>query len=486
MFVDYNDAGVMKRLLVAGATVSAGTVTKISGNDKGVWVAGNARTNDSFSAKVELFTEIKDIAGACAYASNYPPVGEYISASEILFIGTPEYKVVLERSDKSTYTATVDKDESLSIPNDEAVLSFTDKTGAPGVLVPATYILSGADGCAEATVTLTLSGSQKGWKYQLHKGGMAVGSVMDGTGNALPFPDAPTDGNFNYTVWTVDNSAVKAQRAMQVSNVRTITVNPLPTVTSSAGAARCGGGTLTLTAMPSEDAVIDWYDAASSGTLLLSGNNIYTTLSINTNTTYYAQARNSTANCLSTSRIAVEATIVACPPGAASTQTWVVDSQTWSAPLMKMQAGCAETTDLGTTNPPTVAYYRSNGLYRGSGYLYNRKCVNDYATQLCPSPWRVPTREDFINLDLAFGGDGSSRDEDPSYVLTNYVIAWGVAFSGLAYGTTLEYVGTNAYYWSADALSLYNAYYLRFTTGGNVSPVSLNNHLYGFQVRCVK
>jgi hypothetical protein len=68
------------------------------------------------------------------YGSNYPPVGEYLSASEISFTGTPEYKVVLERSDKSTYTATVGKNEPLSIPSSEAALSFTDKTGAPGQL----------------------------------------------------------------------------------------------------------------------------------------------------------------------------------------------------------------------------------------------------------------------------------------------------------------------------------------------------------------
>jgi hypothetical protein len=52
VFVDYNNNGTMERLSVTGATVSAGTVTKIPGNDKGVWVEGNARTQGSFSATV--------------------------------------------------------------------------------------------------------------------------------------------------------------------------------------------------------------------------------------------------------------------------------------------------------------------------------------------------------------------------------------------------------------------------------------------------
>jgi uncharacterized protein (TIGR02145 family) len=128
VFVDYNDAGVMKRLPVTDASVSAGTVTKIPGNDKGVWVAGDARTNDSFSATIQLFTEIKDVAGACAYASNYPPVGKYIGTNEIQFTGTAPYTVMLEgvpepQTAGSYYIA----------PG--TIASFTDKTGAPGIIL---------------------------------------------------------------------------------------------------------------------------------------------------------------------------------------------------------------------------------------------------------------------------------------------------------------------------------------------------------------
>jgi uncharacterized protein (TIGR02145 family) len=139
VFVDYNNNGVMERLpLSVGATLTAtspgGEVIEETDNNQGVWIAGNARTNSSFSATVQLLTATANLAGVCAYASNYPPVGKYISASEITFTGTPEYKVVLERINKSTYTATVGKNESLSIPTGEAALSFTDKTGAPGKL----------------------------------------------------------------------------------------------------------------------------------------------------------------------------------------------------------------------------------------------------------------------------------------------------------------------------------------------------------------
>ncbi|MDR2449272.1 MAG: hypothetical protein LBD52_04855, partial [Prevotellaceae bacterium] len=99
VFVDYNNAGKMERLpLSTGATLTETSapgfsrVETVAGNDKGVWVVGNARTVTSFSATVQLFTGITTATGACAYASNYPPLGEYTTANSISFTGTPMYE----------------------------------------------------------------------------------------------------------------------------------------------------------------------------------------------------------------------------------------------------------------------------------------------------------------------------------------------------------------------------------------------------------
>jgi uncharacterized protein (TIGR02145 family) len=132
VFVDYNNAGRMERLPVTGATVSAGTVIKIPGNDKGVWVVGNARSAGNFSATVQLFTTTSNLAGACAYASNYPPVGEYISNTEISFIGTPMYEISLAHSSRES--TVVKSGDMFLLPCDYAFTSFTDATGAPGIM----------------------------------------------------------------------------------------------------------------------------------------------------------------------------------------------------------------------------------------------------------------------------------------------------------------------------------------------------------------
>jgi uncharacterized protein (TIGR02145 family) len=133
VFVDYNKNGVMERLPVTSATVSAGTVTKIPSNDKGVWVVGNARDAGSFSATVRLFTSVSNVAGACAYASNYPPVGEYSSDAPILsFTGTPMYDIQLTYSGGEN--ATVKAGDTFLLPCNYTVTSFTDATGAQGRL----------------------------------------------------------------------------------------------------------------------------------------------------------------------------------------------------------------------------------------------------------------------------------------------------------------------------------------------------------------
>ena len=72
------------------------------------------------------------------------------------------------------------------------------------------------------------------------------------------------------------------------SNTVTVTVNTPLIVTTTPGA-RCGAGTVTLGATSSVGTAIKWYDAATGGLSLGSGSS-YTTPSIATTTTYYAEA----------------------------------------------------------------------------------------------------------------------------------------------------------------------------------------------------
>jgi uncharacterized protein (TIGR02145 family) len=220
VFVDYNAGGTMKRLpLAPNATLTAtsapdvGQVIQYPDNEKGVWVVGNAKSktnsSGSFSATVKLLTATADIAGACAYASNYPPVGEYATASSITFTGTPPFDLVLSSGNVSV-------PKGYELVGSETLVSFTDKTGAPGIIKcipPTVYTLTAsAPGfCADdvAGVTFSLDGTQSGVKYQLYRDGTAVGTELTGTGSAQTF-----SGSFNvagvYTAKSVAESGCGA------------------------------------------------------------------------------------------------------------------------------------------------------------------------------------------------------------------------------------------------------------------------------------
>jgi hypothetical protein len=140
VFVDYNNAGTITRLPLSGATLTAtsapgvGEVVVESGNNQGVWVVGNAKTAGagSFSATVQLLTATATATGICVYASNYPPVGRYTSASEIAFTGTPPYDLLLDCGG-NPYTPSVGTPYTLTAGC--SLTSFTDATGAPGLFL---------------------------------------------------------------------------------------------------------------------------------------------------------------------------------------------------------------------------------------------------------------------------------------------------------------------------------------------------------------
>jgi hypothetical protein len=207
----------MTRLPVTGATATAGTMIKIPGNDQGVWVAGNARTNGSFSATVKLHTATAtaDFSGLCAYAINYPPVAEYTAANTVKITGTPPYYLTYSGGSAATVTAE-EAEDAYTLTN--TLSSFTDKSGAPGTL------------------------------------------------SCTP-PAAPTGPSAN---------------------------------------SRCGSGAVTFSASAPDGVTIDWYDAPSSGSIVSGGSGVTSiSPSLTQTTTYYAQARNTTTHCVSSSRLSV-------------------------------------------------------------------------------------------------------------------------------------------------------------------------------------
>ena len=92
---------------------------------------------------------------------------------------------------------------------------------------------------------------------------------------------------------------------ISLNNYTTATVNALPTITGTTPASRVGTGTVTLGATASAG-TISWFAASTGGSSLGTGTS-FSTPSISTTTTYYAEVSN--GSCTSSSRTAVVATI---------------------------------------------------------------------------------------------------------------------------------------------------------------------------------
>jgi len=176
----------------------------------------------------------------------------------------------------------------------------------------------------------------------------------------------------------------------------------------------------------------------------------------------------------------------------ASTRTWAIGDQTWSDAVTA--TGCQKAMFVGGVqdwaNPENnswLADCRENPEFPGD--LFSWCAVVKFAAELCPYPWRVPTMQDFMNLDIALGGDGTNRGSTLAFVTENYIERWGGAFGGTCSMIgALQNQSQWGQYWSQSLspIGTGNANFLDFRTNGLVSPQGLGNQRNGMVVRCVR
>ncbi|MCL2413657.1 MAG: fibrobacter succinogenes major paralogous domain-containing protein [Bacteroidales bacterium] len=131
---------------------------------------------------------------------------------------------------------------------------------------------------------------------------------------------------------------------------------------------------------------------------------------------------------------------------------------------------------------------RSNPEF--SGDLFSWQAVYELRDELCPYPWRVPTMEDFVDLDIALGGTGRWRQataENAQFVVDNYINRWGGAFGGICGSNgTLHNQGLWGHYWSLSDENVDFGFRLRFTKPGLISPEDVDGKGAGFSLRCIR
>ncbi|MCL2028590.1 MAG: hypothetical protein FWG79_08935, partial [Bacteroidales bacterium] len=166
-------------------------------------------------------------------------------------------------------------------------------------------------------------------------------------------------------------------------------------------------------------------------------------------------------------------------------------TQRWSDVVTT--TGCEKT---GFT-PSNVAADCRNST-NGSGVHYFTWCyVMRYQAQLCPSPWRVPTCQDFINLDVAMGGTGELRDLTDNATSNGWTgTDANEKYTGTAAGTwggarwtALDPLNglpdVLSLYWSSSESSITIANDL-FYAGIILNPVNIGTKGSGIALRCVR
>jgi uncharacterized protein (TIGR02145 family) len=153
--------------------------------------------------------------------------------------------------------------------------------------------------------------------------------------------------------------------------------------------------------------------------------------------------------------------------------------QIWSDAVTA--TACNKTTFDGGTKENYNADCRSNADYPGD--LFTWCAVIRFKDELCPDPWRVPTREDFVDLNKALGGQGKDGDGDVDL----YIKAWGGAWSGFCNASgTVSTHGTFALYWSQTEISPTNGNKLHVFSSGQIYALSSFEKNAGFTLRCIR
>jgi hypothetical protein len=154
----------------------------------------------------------------------------------------------------------------------------------------------------------------------------------------------------------------------------------------------CGSISATFTGTVAAGLTLDWYNAASGGTLLSQGTLTYTTPALASTTTYYVAVRNVSTGCVSATRTAVTATIIT--GGTASSNQTVCPGLLPSAITLTNYGGTLQwqtsNDNVNFTNiaSQTAATLPANSIGIMSGTKYIRAMVTNGG---CATPSNVVT-----------------------------------------------------------------------------------------------
>ena len=307
---------------LAGAAYAQLEVADIDGDNKPDIIAANA--SNGIVVFRNRVAEAGTISGDQTICNNTIPATSLTSLTPATFstAGTITYKWqsstngttwgeiattnTLGYTIPSALTGTTYYRRAAALSTAPTVFYFTNPILVTVTPNPTITVTTPVTSCGTAAVTLsaTSSGGVVKWYDALTAGNLLA------TSNSYT---TPTIGSTT-TYYALAASSNGCNSTSPRTAVAATIITAVPTISSGTAASRCDAGSLTLSvsllAATTFGTTVNWYTAATGGTLVGTGTT-WVTPSISSTTTYYAEAVN--CNGISTSRTAVIATVVITP-----------------------------------------------------------------------------------------------------------------------------------------------------------------------------
>jgi hypothetical protein len=284
---------------VSNPTITGGNGSTATPTARGFFIVYSSATNAGTTVTATLSNAPAGKFNWCAYGSDMPPNATVNTSGGYTLRGTSPFTINSSQTATSNFGAGT------------CITSITDLTGRPdGFATPALTISTTNPavqcGAGEVNLNATASGGTTTSMSYTWK----VGTASETTTPTNTYSPSVAVGSTTYSV-TVTN----ANNCTSAAAIGTITVNAIPATPTGASAnSRCGSGAVAFSATAASGCTIDWYNASSNGSIVSGGTGTASfALSITNSTTYYAQSRNTSTGCTSTSRLAVTGTIYNAP-----------------------------------------------------------------------------------------------------------------------------------------------------------------------------
>jgi hypothetical protein len=255
--------------------------------------------------------------------------------------------------------------------------------------------------------------------------------------------------------------------------------------TNPSSATISSGQSFTFSASVPTGHVIDWYTTDTGGSPISGKIGISSFAETLTSTkTYFAESRNLTTGCVSTSRLPVTGTVkiyATCITSSldltgkvafvSTTETTTASGLVFSAPV-KITA--SKTAFDGGSDPNFKADYRDHSADTDTyGSWFSWCMVMQYEDVLCPGTWRVPTRDEFVAYRNAEGSTVKSGMH--GWLMGGYTDP----------NSTLWGVGETGTYWSSTGINAVRCYFAHIYEDF-FEPQDYTDRGNGFSLRCVR